>query len=109
MKLSEMRPCDSCNGPIVPLFHVVRISIAGFNVQSTNAVLGLNQMFGGHALALAEVFSPDPSPVTIGSDQFPELEVQAFVCNKCYTEDVCLAILAEKANQAVKKKEEEVT
>lgn len=104
MKLSEMRPCDSCNGPIAPLFYVVRISVAGFNAQATNEVLGLNQFFGGHALGLAEVFSPSPDPVKIGSDQFPELETRAFICSKCWLADISLAMVTESVNRITEEK-----
>jgi hypothetical protein len=38
MKLSDARPCDSCHGPIPPLFYIVRISAALFEPKSTNQV-----------------------------------------------------------------------
>lgn len=108
MKLSEMRPCDNCQGPIAPIFYVVRISIAAFEKQATNEVLGMHQFFGGQSLALAEVFSPSPDPVKIGSDQFPELETRAFICQKCWLADINLAMVTESVNRITERKKDEV-
>jgi len=95
MKLSELRPCDNCGGPIVPIFYVVRSSIAVFNADATNQNLGLMKMFRG-SLALAETMSSQPEIVKIGGDEDKQLWVEIYLCQNCYIGDVNLALLAEK-------------
>lgn len=96
MKLSEIRPCDKCGGPIAPIFQVVRMSIAVFDPAAVNQTLGIHRMFGGKALRLAEAMSPQPECVTVGSDKEPELETLLLLCQSCYCDDINLAVLAEK-------------
>lgn len=95
MKLSEVRPCDNCGGPIVPIFYVVRTSIAVFNPDTVNQNLGLMRMFRG-SLALAETFSSDVEAVKIGGDEDKRLWADIILCQNCYVGDVILALLAEK-------------
>lgn len=59
MILSEMRTCDVCGGPIGMLFYRVTVDQMMINANAVNRVLGLNTMFGGSALRLAEVFVDD--------------------------------------------------
>lgn len=82
MKLSDVRPCDECGGPIAPMFYVVRISSAMFNVNTTNAVLGLRQLLGG-ALELAEMMGPSNEVITVFGDKEPELMTELFICHSC--------------------------
>jgi hypothetical protein len=56
--LSKIRACDNCDGPIAPTFYVIEINFAAFDQKNVNAVLGLNQYFGGEALKLAETMAP---------------------------------------------------
>jgi hypothetical protein len=104
MKLSEIRPCDSCGGKIAPIFYQVRVSMAFFKERAVNATLGLNQIFGGRALALAEAMSPDPECVVIASDQEPSLETVLILCQNCYCSGVNLAMLAESRSHAKEEK-----
>jgi len=91
LKLSEIRPCDSCGGAIAPIFRVVQIKMGVFNPEQVNAVLGLNTIFGG-ALGLAGVMAPG-DPVHICEE--PDGLIELFLCNTCYCEAVNLAALAE--------------
>lgn len=102
MKLSEIRPCDNCGGPITPHFYVVRMSIALFNPKATNQVLGMAQYFGGH-LALAELFSPHEDVVTVAMDEKEHkvLQTELFLCQDCYLRPVNLAELAEKRGEQI--------
>ena len=95
MKLSEIRPCDNCGGVIVPIFYVVRTSIAVFNADATNEMLGLARMFRG-SLALAETMGSQPEAVKIGGEENKELWVEIYLCQDCYVRNVNLAVLAEK-------------
>lgn len=59
MKLSELEPCGVCGGPIGMLFYRVTVDQVMIDANAANRVLGLNAMFGGSALRLAEVFVDD--------------------------------------------------
>ena len=97
MKVSELRPCDKCGGPINPVFHVVRFSPAVVDQQAVRETMGLNMMFGG-ALGLAEALTSSPDAVRIAMDEAEgkPLQVELFLCESCYCGDVNLAALAEK-------------
>lgn len=96
MKLTNLRPCDNCGGEISPHFYIVRTSLAFISQKATNQVLGLNQMFGGDALGLAEVMAPDAEAVKIAGDEDSKLMNEIFLCQICYMDDVNLALLVEK-------------
>ena len=110
MKLSALRPCDACTGVLVPQFYVVRVSLALFNPRAVNAVLGVNTMFGGRALGLAEVMAPDAAgAVVIAGDETPELMTELFLCRVCYLERAhVLAELVERRNESRSVSEEDV-
>lgn len=107
MKLSEIRPCDNCGGKIVPMFYVVRFSVAMFAPRATNEMLGLTQMFGG-SLQLAEVMGADPEAVKIAGDEEPALWTDLLICQDCFMgisrdgsrviKPLNLALLAEKVS-----------
>lgn len=59
MKLSELKPCENCGGPVAPVFYRVTVEQVMIGPEAANRVLGLNMMFGGDALGLAETFAPD--------------------------------------------------
>jgi hypothetical protein len=93
MKLTELRPCDNCGGPIAPTFYVVSIDQALVHPKAANEVLGLNQMFGGHALQLAEVMAPDAEAVKM----VPGGPTKIYLCIACCcTAGILLAALLEK-------------
>lgn len=95
MKLSELRPCDHCGGPVIPIFYVVKASIAVFNANATNENLGLMRMLGG-SLSLAEVMSSEPEAVKIGGEEDKQLWTEIILCQNCYCSDMNLAVLAEQ-------------
>ncbi len=120
MKLTDLRPCDSCGGALIgrtagyggqntQMFHVIRCTRALVHPQAVNQVLGLNQYFGGNALGLAEIFAPQPNAITVLVDKEPELQTELFLCEKCVygSEGVDLLDLIEKRNNAKAKAEEE--
>ena len=82
MKLSEVRPCVECGGPIAPMFYVFRISQAMFNAHETNMLLDLRQMSGG-SLVLAEVMGPDADAVIVLGDEKAELMTELLICQGC--------------------------
>lgn len=100
MKLSDLRPCDNCRGAVAPHFWVLRLTQAMVNARATNEVLGLNQIFGGSALGLAEVMAPaaDDAVLVMG-DKEPQLVTTLFICSTCFLNGaVDLALLFEQVN-----------
>lgn len=59
MKLSELKLCAVCDGPIGMLFYRVTVDQMMIDAKAANQVLGLNTMFGGAALGLAEALAPN--------------------------------------------------
>lgn len=108
MKLSEIRPCDSCGGKIAPVFYVIRMSPAVVNSSAVNQILGLNQYFGGNALDLAEAMSPEPEVVKIAMDEkeHKQLTVELRICQDCYIKPISLAQLAEKRAAVIDERDE---
>jgi hypothetical protein len=103
MKLSEIRPCDACGGTIVPMFYVLRLSMAMFKPQAVNTTMGLMQMFGGN-LALAEVMSSQPDAVTVMGDENPELMTEIIICQECLLgKPLDMALLLDKVQTNEKK------
>lgn len=102
MKLTDLRPCDQCRGAIAPHFYVVRLTQALINARVANEVLGLNQMFGGQALGLAETMaSAADDAVMVMGDKDPQLVTTIFLCPQCFLGGaVDLAILFERVNAA---------
>jgi len=104
MKLSELRPCDSCGGPLKGgVFRIVETRFAAVNAREANGTLALTQYFGGGggAFALAEVMSPTPDAVKVT----PKVLEKFFLCMECWCKPVCLAELAEKRADAERDKE----
>lgn len=80
MKLTDLKPCECCAGPVAPFIHEVTVRRIFIKPDAVNRTLGLNQMLGGDALGLAEVFSPDGS-VTEELDSHT-----ALLCSECAME-----------------------
>lgn len=102
MKLSELKPCASCDGKLVPIWYVVRISQATLNPSATNSTLGLVQHFGGlgnaGALAVAEAMSPDSDCVMVLGDKEPSLMTELAICQKCaLMKDLNIGVLMESS------------
>jgi len=72
MKLSELRQCDGCGGPLVQApnirFDVIRWSPAVVIPTAANQVLGVTQILQG-ALKLAETMAPEPDVVKLLGDE----------------------------------------
>lgn len=99
MKLSEIRPCDNCSGPLSQgHFYVVRVSQALVLPKPFHQVMGLTQYFGFQpgALALAEVMAPDADVIKVFGDEKPELMQEFLLCMECYLRPLDLAVLMEK-------------
>lgn len=96
MKLSEIRPCDACGGEIVPVFYVLRLSMALFKPQAVNTTMGLAQMFHGN-ITLAEVMSSQPEAVTVLGDENPDLMTELLICQECLLgKPLDMALLLDK-------------
>ena len=103
MKLSQLRPCDNCHGPLSHgHFYVVRVTQALVLPRTTNQVLGLTQYFGGN-LALAEMFAPDDDAIKILGDEQKELMYEFLLCQDCFLRPVDLAMLMEARREATSK------
>lgn len=87
MKLSELKPCFKCGGPLVKPpagnWFVVRISSAMIDPFAARQVGGLAMIFGG-ALGLAETMAPAPEKaVLILGDEQPALMAEFHLCMDC--------------------------
>lgn len=102
MKLLDLRPCDSCNGPIKSTFSVVRTSIATIHPAKANQVMASLVMFGGN-VELAEVMS-DANCVTVAMDdpEFKSLMVELLICNDCMCKPIVLGEVCERRNERKK-------
>lgn len=99
MKLSELRPCDNCGGPVGTIFNVVRITRAFVAPRAANQTLGLMQMFGGH-LAIAEALTPEADCVKIAGDENEQLMTELLICQDCYMmKDMSLPLLETKRGE----------
>lgn len=104
MKLSELKPCASCGGPLLKPpagnWYVLRQTIAMVMPGATQQVMGLAAYFRGH-IGLAEAFAPDVEAVTILAD-VPEAPPAAeiHICLECYAFKFSeLAMLFEKQRE----------
>jgi hypothetical protein len=100
MKLSMLKPCAVCGGPLPPIWQVVKVSMAALDRNATNSVLGVSQILGGsgQALAIAEVMAPGAEEaVMIAGEKDDSLWAQFNVCQACYlTKNFNLAEVAER-------------
>lgn len=117
MKISEMRPCISCDGPLIgpgkgPMFYVLRYSLAMADQKNYSGVAGVMQIVGGGkeslaALNIAEAMAPRADDAfIIAGDKEPELWTKVFLCQPCFMESP-LAIWQEA--QGVRDQKEEET
>ena len=70
MKLSELRRCDGCGGPVAPLFYVVRLAAASVSKDT-----GLTA--DGHA----KVFAGEDG--SLGGAAEPPYERTLLICHQC--------------------------
>lgn len=105
MKLSELKPCASCNGPLLKPpagnWYVIRQTIAMVSPNSAQSVMGLAAYFRGH-LGLAEAFAPEADKaVMILADQpgAPKAS-EIHICMDCYVRHFGrLGVLLESSRQ----------
>ena len=108
IKLSELRPCDFCGGPVGSTFHVIEVKHA-FLGQGAREVVGMMHM--GFPLGLAETMSARGDEAVIVAEA-PELVTRLFVCTQrrdkqgnfldsigCYLKPLDIAAAVEKLNR----------
>lgn len=107
MKLTEMRPCDNCHGPVGQHFYVLDVSQAMVSPRAANEVLGTATILGGvhdpGALAIAEVMAPRAEDaVIVFSEKDRSLNTRLVVCQACVFDSIDVALLLEQATQRAK-------
>lgn len=110
-KLTDLRACDNCTGPVGHIFYVVRVSHAVVNQRAVQEMAGMHQFFGGRAgLGLIENFAPAMAngfTVAMDEPEFKELMSEAFVCNVCYMEKpLDMALLFERIHERKRRESE---
>ena len=90
MRLSELRPCDNCGGKLTGeegrniTFYIIRFTMAVFNPNAINQVMGMHQYFQGKAFALAEVMAPESDhAVNLVAEQEGGKWVELLICFDC--------------------------
>ena len=105
MKITDLRPCDNCGGPIGFTFYIVRSSLAVVKVQSVREYMGLGTMLGSPRLA--EVMGAHQDDVVgLMADQTDEGGKrngwdEIYLCIDCRCGDVNIAVLIEKRTRAI--------
>jgi hypothetical protein len=105
MKLSELKPCALCGGPLLRppcgTWYVLRVTQAMVNPAAARQVLGLTTMLWG-ALGLAEAFAPEPEEaVMVFGDKDRHLMTELHVCFDCWVGKLSvLGMAVEKAGEA---------
>ncbi len=86
MKLSDLRTCDGCGGPIVARgeIYFLRLRVSGVLITpEANRVLGLAKVVGG-SLRLAETLAPESEVVRVLEEEDPSLGTELLLCLRCY-------------------------
>ena len=87
LKLSELKPCALCHGPLrkdrAIQWVLVRHSMVLLNPRETNEVVSMTQYFGG-ALGLAEAMAPSDKPVYVMAEQEGGAWDEAHICFDCW-------------------------
>lgn len=92
MKTKDLKPCDGCGGPIVPVFYRIQVEFnqVMVDVNAANAVLGTAMIFGGN-LRMGSLMSPD-ADVLINLPGF-SLKKDIWLCATCIlSDDLSLSI-----------------
>lgn len=89
MKVSELKPCAACGGPVTPIIYEIVVRRHFIKANAVNAVLGLNQMLGN--LQIAEAFSPHSSATQLLDEN------RVYVCQDCGIET--FAFVTEKKRE----------
>ena len=99
MKLSELRPCAVCHGKLVPIWQVIRVSMAALDRRNAQRVLGMTQFFDGN-LALAEAITSSDDCVMVLGDKDPSMMTEFNICQTCFLKGpINLAELVEAADK----------
>lgn len=104
-KLTDLRPCDACGGPVGLQFYTVRLSLTLVKADAVNQFMGMHQFFGGRAsIPLIENFAPAAAEaVVVAGDRDPSLMTECVICQGCYLDaPIDLALLTEKRRAATK-------
>lgn len=89
MKITELKPCENCDGAIYPVFYRVTVEQIAVDSNAVTRMLGLSAMFNG-SLGLAEVFAPiDDMTTTIQTNS-------TVLCNNCAIDISLAAVLFGK-------------
>lgn len=89
MKLSQLKPCASCRGPLlvkgIANWYVLRQTIALLRPNAAREVMGLTTMFGG-ALELAEAMAPAAEDAVAIMSDLPGAgkPSEIHICFNCY-------------------------
>lgn len=89
MKLSELRPCDSCGKPLttgaggvaIGFPYVVRVSMAFIDPQALRATVGTSMIVG--SFGIGEVLSSDPEVLKIAGEHDESLWTELLICQDC--------------------------
>lgn len=104
----DLTLCVMCEKPYEhPLLHIVDINIGIFDQRALNSRLGMAQMWGNvpGSAALARIMGPySEGVVRMNTD--PEAKARILLCNDCFSGDINLAALREKADILKKKRDE---
>jgi|HubBroStandDraft_2_1064218.scaffolds.fasta_scaffold281700_3 hypothetical protein len=100
LKLSELEPCNFCDGPLRSVFRVIEVKHAAVNARNANQTLAMASGFG-FGLALAEVFSTGPGAEVLEN---AEAVTRLFCCQDCLCGDVNIAVACERVNERRAKK-----
>lgn len=81
IKTKDLRPCDNCNGAIIPVFYRVRVSLRMLMIdqRAVKEVMGTAQIVGD--LEIASVMSPNQN-ATIEMPGY-KIDKDLFLCQEC--------------------------
>lgn len=104
MKLSDLRPCDNCGGPIGYAFHVFKYSFAAVNPRAVHELSGLSMMLGSPQLAEVMGAHQDDAVQLLADQEDDEGKVEGwhefFLCTDCFCGDVNVGVMLEKKADA---------
>ena len=114
IRLSELRPCDFCGGPLGANFQVIEVKHALLG-QGAREVIGMMHM--GFPLGLAETMSARGEEAVIVAEE-QELVTRLFACNQrrdkegnildsigCYLKPMNISAAVEKLNSRENEKD----
>lgn len=114
MKISDLKPCAGCGGPLIKpphaTWYVITCTQAMINAAAARQINGLSMIWGqpvAKVLRIAESFAPDGDDgVLIFGEKEPKLLDKIHVCFDCFI-DKPLAIILERYHQLQSDEEQE--